>query len=87
MKKGMQTLEEGTYYLDKNGRRMSGFVTYKAKKYYFRRGTGQLQKRVWIKEGQNWYYIGKNGYAIQSARRIIDGMRFRFDRNGVCLNR
>lgn len=87
MKKGMQTLEEGTYYLDKNGRRMSGFVTYKAKKYYFRRGTGQLQKRVWIKEGQNWYDIGKNGYAIQSARRIIDGMRFRFDRNGVCLNR
>lgn len=87
MKKGMLDIEGATYYLDKNGRRLSGFVTYKNKKYYFSQETGEMQRRTWIKSGTKWYYIGKNGYALQNTRRTIDGVRYRFDKEGVCTNR
>lgn len=87
MRKGLITLEGKKYYLDQNGRRLSGFVTYKKKKYYFSTETGEMQRRIWVQYGEKWYYIGKNGYALQSTRRTIDGVRYRFDKNGVCTNR
>lgn len=87
MKKGMLTLDGAKYYLDKNGRRLVGFVTYKNKKYYFSEETGEMLVRTWVKYNKKWYYIGKNGYALQNTWRTIDGVRYRFDKEGVCTNR
>lgn len=87
MRKGMVTLEDKTYYLDKSGRRLTGFVNYKDKKYYFNKKTGEMQKKTWVRFKKQWYYIGKNGYALQNTRRRIDGVSYRFDKEGVCVNR
>ena len=83
----MVTLEDKTYYLDKSGRRLTGFVNYKDKKYYFNKKTGEMQKKTWVRFKKQWYYIGKNGYALQNTRRRIDGVSYRFDKEGVCVNR
>jgi len=87
MRKGMITLEDKTYYLDKNGRRLTGFVEKNDKKYYFDKKTGEMQKKTWVRFKKRWYYIGKNGYALQNTRRRINGVSYRFDKEGVCVNR
>lgn len=87
MRRGMVTLDGKTYYLDKNGRRTAGFVTYKNKKYYFSEETGEMLKKNWVSYKNQWYYIGKNGYALQNTRRTIGGIRYRFNKEGVCTNR
>ncbi|MGN0361097.1 MAG: N-acetylmuramoyl-L-alanine amidase [Hominisplanchenecus sp.] len=87
MQKGMIEVDGKSYYLDRNGRKSIGFITCDNKKYYFAPETGEMVKKRWVELGGNWYYLTKYGYALQNKTKKIDGVKYRFDKSGVCINR
>ncbi len=87
MKKGIVTVDGEEYYLNSQGRKTTGLVTYKDRKYFFSKNKGVMRKQAWVKTGRKWYYFSKRGYALQNRSKVIDGVRYKFDKEGVCTNR
>lgn len=75
------------YYLDSNGRKSTGLIAYEGRKYYFDKSTGKMLKKTWKRMKAGWYYFSKYGYAIQGKTKRISGVRYKFNGEGICLNK
>lgn len=58
-----------TYYLGKDGVKVTGWQKIKKKLYYFNKD-GIMQKSKWKKKGEDKYYLGKNGAAVTGWKEI-----------------
>ncbi len=58
-----------TYYLGKDGVKVTGWQKIKKKLYYFDKD-GIMQKSKWKKKGDDKYYLGKNGAAVTGWKEI-----------------
>lgn len=58
-----------TYYLGKDGVKVTGWQKIKGKRYYFDEN-GAMLKNTWKKHGDDKYYLGKNGAAVTGWTKI-----------------
>lgn len=58
-----------TYYLGKDGVKVTGWQKIKGKRYYFDKD-GVMLKSQWKKDGDDKYYLGKNGVAATGWKEI-----------------
>lgn len=81
---GLRTTSKGTtYYFGGNGKLRYGWQTIKGKRYYF--GTadqGWMYKSKWLKYGNYYYYLNKNGAANTGWHTTSNGNRYLFSKTG-----
>ncbi len=83
-KKWIKT-EEGTYYVNSNGLRQTGWL-YKGKKWYYFSKSGLLLKDKWIKYKKNLYYAGEDGALYVNGMHQVRGKyTYAFSSRGVVL--
>ncbi len=87
MQRGIVESGGEKYYLDSNGRKSTGLIAYEGRKYYFDKSTGKMLKKTWKRMKAGWYYFSKYGYAIQGKTKRISGVRYKFNEEGICLNK
>lgn len=58
-----------TYYIGKDGVKVTGWQKIKKKLYYFDKD-GVMLKKKWMDEGDDRYYLGKNGAAVTGWQKI-----------------
>ncbi len=76
-KGGFITKNKNTYYLDQNGKKITGFKQVSGKKYYFDK-YGVMVKSKFIDIGEDTYYFGHNGYAYTGLRKNQSGKQYYF---------
>lgn len=69
-----------TYYANYYGQIQKGWKKLDNKWYYFSPEDGAM-KTGWLALGENLYYLGEDGVMV-TGRQNIDGMEYRFDKNG-----
>lgn len=58
-----------TYYINKDGVKVTGWKTIKKKLYCFNKD-GAMLKKKWKKKGDDQYYLGKDGVAVTGWQKI-----------------
>ena len=77
------------YYLDKNGAMVTNAWRVSGVNYWLYLGKDGLNVKGWKKLSGKWYYFDPNfdGICIMSRTGVtIDGKKYDFDKDGVCLN-
>lgn len=75
------------YIFDKNGKRCSGWCTYKKNRYYIdKQGYAHTG---WLRLNGKWYYFNrKTAYMYRNMTvKSASGKKYIFDSKGVCTNR
>ena len=81
MQTGWLTLEDGRYYLDGQGKRLSGIQTIDGEVYYFAKD-GVL-RTGWVQKNGNQYYFDEATGARVAGAKKIDGNWYYFSTKGV----
>ncbi len=84
---GWLTLSSGGtgpyYYLNEYGIKQSeGWATIDGNKYYFI-SSDAYRHTGWLSFGSTRYYLDSNGVTLVNTERVIDGVSYTFDENGV----
>lgn len=83
MRTGWMTYQGKTYYFSKQtGQMRKGWLTFGEKKYYMKKDGSRA--KGWQKISGDWYYFSKKNGVMKKDGKIG---RYRFDENGVCINR
>lgn len=77
------------YIIGSDGKRYSnGWCTYRGEKYYIdKEGYAHTE---WLRKGGKWYYFDKTTgvmYRSRSMKLKVGGKKYKFDKNGICINR
>ena len=77
------------YIIGSDGKRYSnGWCTYRGEKYYIdKEGYAHTE---WLRKGGKWYYFDKKTgvmYRSRSMKLKAGGKKYKFDKNGICINR
>lgn len=75
----------GTYYVNSQGIRQTGWMYKGGKWYYFSKTTGKVVKSKWIRSGKNMYFAGSNGALYTDGRYKIGSYYYAFNARGVRL--
>ncbi|MCM1158258.1 MAG: hypothetical protein NC300_11660 [Bacteroidales bacterium] len=67
------TVKKKTYYVNKNGYRLTGLRKIDGNKYYFNK-KGVLQREKWIEVKEDTYYVDSNGCVLTSRWLWHDGI-------------
>nr|WP_295308802.1 N-acetylmuramoyl-L-alanine amidase [uncultured Blautia sp.] len=80
-------LDDGIYYVDKKGRRFSGWKTVKDARYYF--GENGKAHTGWLNENGKWYCFNTKTGAMYKKCTVKSstGKEYKFDAKGICTNR
>ena len=78
----------GIYYLfDDNGALlMNCWHQVASGNWYRAKADGRLYVSEWYVESGKWYYFGSTGIMAHNTKVTIDGVVYKFDKNGVCTN-
>ena len=80
---GVITADNGyTFYFTRGGSFLTGFQTYKNKRYYFDTETG-VARRGWFMVDNDRYYAAENTCALATGLRVIDGATYGFYDTGA----
>lgn len=87
------------FYLDptKGGAMSTGWIKVSGVDYYMNPANGQsghdanlpggqMTRSKWVAGGSKWYYIKESGAMAKSESVTVNGKKYNFDSNGVCLN-
>lgn len=87
------------FYLDptKGGAMSTGWIEVSGVDYYMNPANGQsghdanlpggqMTRSKWVAGGSKWYYIKESGAMAKSESVTVNGKKYNFDSNGVCLN-
>ncbi len=78
----------GSYkYFFKNGYCLTKWVNINGLDYYFSKANGRLLTNYWLKWEGNWYYLNEKGTPWKSCRKVIDGVKYKFNAKGICTNK
>lgn len=87
MQTGWTKIGDKYYYFRSTGVRRTGWLKYKGMHCYLDKKTGEKLTSRWIKVKGKYYYLKKSGVRVENATRIIKGVKYRFGKDGVCLNK
>lgn len=86
MAKGWKTIEGHKYYFNKkSGKMTKGWKKIGKHKYYFT--SSGVMVTGWKKIKKKWYYFYSNGHMVKSKTLVIDGVKYRFKKNGACTRK
>lgn len=88
---GVYDVNDIKYYFNEDGSMCTDIGWKKKESYngydwYYLNGDGTI-KIGWLLDDGNWYYWNTYGYFYKDRNVIIDGIEYRFDENGICLNK
>lgn len=75
---------DGEYYYFKDGAMKTGWIQ-SGSVWYYANSSGVLSRNEWLKSGGKWYYFN-DICCMVTGYKYIDGNRYRFNSDGVCLN-
>lgn len=84
---GWVKIEGKYYYFKANGIRKTGWLKYKGKYYYLDKKTGARLRKCWLYQKGHYYYLNKKGVRLTNTKKVIRGVKYKFDKNGVCKNK
>lgn len=67
-KKAVNTWINGTYYVNADGIRQTGWLTYKNKTYFLNKSNGKKITKTWVKTGGAFYYFNANGVMVKNRK-------------------
>lgn len=70
------------YYLSSNGTMYTGWLRLGSVWYYL--DSSGIMRTGWLQQGGKWYYFNTNGVMLCNTTRVIDGISYKIDGNGVC---
>ena len=86
MAKGWKTINGKRYYFNKKtGAMTKGWKKIGKHKYYFT-GSGEMVTG-WRRIKKKWYFFYSNGRMVKSKTIVIDGVKYKFKKNGVCTRK
>ena len=75
------------YYLGDTGRMLSKQWIYSANKWYYLRSSGEMGVNYWVHNSDGkWYYMGGDGVMVFNTTLKINGVKYKFNSKGACLN-
>lgn len=85
MQTGWVQIGKAEYYFKKStGVRKTGWFKYRGKYYYLNPQTGIKMKNRWVCYQNQYYYVDRKGARLQNTKKVIGGVTYKFERNGVC---
>ena len=88
-KNRLLNLDDGIYYVDKKGRRFSGWKTVNDGRYYFEKSENGKAHTGWLNNGGKWYCFNtKTGAMYKNCTvKSSTGKVYKFDAKGICINK
>lgn len=88
-KNRLLNLDDGIYYVDKKGRRFSGWKTVNDGRYYFEKSEKGKAHTGWLNNGGKWYCFNtKTGAMYKNCTvKSSTGKVYKFDAKGICINK
>lgn len=88
-KNRLLNLDDGIYYVDKKGRRFSGWKTVSDGRYYFEKSEKGKAHTGWLNNGGKWYCFNtKTGAMYKNCTvKSSTGKVYKFDAKGICINK
>ena len=88
-KNRLLNLDDGIYYVDKKGRRFSGWKTVNDGRYYFEKSENGKAHTGWLNNGGKWYCFNtKTGAMYKNCTvKSSTGNVYKFDAKGICINK
>ncbi len=88
-KNRLLNLDDGIYYVDKKGRRFSGWKTVNDGRYYFEKSENGKAHTGWLNNGEKWYCFNtKTGAMYKNCTvKSSTGNVYKFDAKGICINK
>ena len=88
-KNRLLNLDDGIYYVDKKGRRFSGWKTVNDGRYYFEKSENGKAHTGWLNNGGKWYCFNtKTGAMYKNCTvKSSTGKVYKFDAKGMCINK
>ena len=75
------------YYLGDTGRMLSKQWIYSANKWYYLRSSGEMGVNYWVHNSDGkWYFMGGDGVMVFNTTLKINGVKYKFNSKGACLN-
>ena len=87
MQTGWEKIGKKYYYFNAKGVRQTGWLKYKGYYCYLDPQTGAKLTKQWLLLKGKYYYLKKSGVRLENTKKKIGGVVYRFDKNGVCLNK
>lgn len=88
MKTGWVKAGNKYYYFKKStGVRKTGWLKYKGKYCFLDKKTGAKLTKCWLLYNGKYYYLNKSGVRYENTKKVIKGVTYKFDKNGVCKNK
>ena len=84
---GWKKIGKKYYYIKSTGVRKTGWLKYKGYYCYLDPKTGAKLTKCWVQVNGNYYYLKKSGVRLANTECTINGVVYKFDKNGVCLNK
>lgn len=84
MQTGWITKSGKTYYFNADGTMQTGWKKIDGR--YYRFSSKGVMRTGWTTYNGNKYYLDETGAMLVNCRRVIDGVKYTFDKSGVCLN-
>ena len=88
---GKRKIGSKTYFFSNStktpGVMKSKMIRISGKEYFFSRKDGRMMTNYWVEVSGKWYYFGEDGAAYMNVKKKIKGKTYRFNAEGVCLNK
>lgn len=87
--RGLHKIGEDKYYFSKTNFAMQiGWQQISdTRRLYFNASDGRMLKNGWLRSQGKWYYLTSSGKPYTGTKKMLHGVWYTFDKNGVCTNR